>query len=179
MVQGLVERIDEDPVQDPLLAWHHAVRSRRVVSMVWEPASRLKDGRHAPGAARVMWSKGSDLTFIAARRREPINGISDAVVVGLITPHVRNWREGWQPVETAERVPVRIGGHALKLPGSAAVGVVPGKQLLVAFWEEPVWWRLDDAGDWLEGLSVDPNTQRLDPLAYPTLIDALVEALSL
>lgn len=177
MVQGLVERIDEDPVQDPLLAWHKAVAPRTVASMTWEPPSRLKDDRLAPGAARVIWHKDRD-TFIAARRPLPVHGIADAVVIGLATSRVYSWRAGWQPVEDAVKVHVRAGNYNTKLPGSAAIAVVPRHGLLITFWEEAIWWDLNRAADWLEALSHDQaQTQRLDPIEFPALIDALVEAI--
>lgn len=178
MVQGLVERIDEDPVQDPLLAWHKAVAPRTVVSMAWAPPSRLKDARLAPGAACVVWDT-DDGRFIATRRPGTVHGIADAVVVGLVTSRVRDWRPGWQPVETPERIPVRVGGRETSLPGSAAVGVVPDRALIVAFWEEAIWWDLDKAAHWLAALSRDrAATQRLDPLEFPELLNALVEAIA-
>ena len=181
MVQVVVERIDEDPVQDPLLAWHQAVAPRTVASMAWEPPSRLKDSRLAPGAARVTWRKGLD-TFIACRRPGAVHGISDAVVIGLVTPRVRDWRPGWQPVETTERVKIAQykKGGAITVPNSAAIAVVADHGLIATFWEEAIWWDLDRAADWLEALSHDrATTQRLDPIEFPQLITALTEALGL
>lgn len=178
MVQGLVERIDEDPAQDPLLAWHRAVAPRTVASMAWEPSRRLKDNRLVPGAARVVWRKDAD-TFVACRRPGTVQGISDAVVVGLFTSRVRDWRPGWQPVETTAEVRVNMGNQTTRLPGSAAVAVVPGHALLATFWEEAIWWDLDRAADWLEALSHDrATTQRLDPIEFPDLVTALVEVLT-
>lgn len=180
MVQVLVERIDEDPVQDPLLAWHRAIAPRTVASMAWEPPNRLKDNRLAPGAARVTWREGTD-TFIACRRPGTVHGISDAVVIGLVTPRVRDWRPGWQPVETVPRMKIvqyKKGG-AISLPESAAIAVIPDRELLATFWGEAVWWELDHAANWLETLSRDrATTQRLDPIEFPQLITALVEVLA-
>lgn len=172
MVQVVVERIDEDPVQDPLLAWHRAVAPRTVVRLTWEPPSRLKDDRKAPAIARVVWFRGDD-AFIAARRMVPIHGVDGSVVVGLVTSRVKDWKPGWQPVETAKTV-IRVRGIAL--PNSAAVAVVPNQRLITAFYEETIWYDLDRAADWLEGLSRDREmTQRLDPIEFPQLVDALTD----
>lgn len=178
MVQVVVERIDGDPVQDPLLAWHRAVAPHAVVQLAWEPPSHLKGHRKAPANARVVWFRGDD-AFIATRRLEPIHGIDGPVVVGLVTPRVRDWKPGWQPVETVEKVRIpryKSNASGPTLPSSAAVAIVPGKGLIATLYEESIWYDLDRAADWLKALSRDrETTQRLDPIAFPALVTAITD----
>jgi len=170
MVQGRVERIDGDPVQDPLLAWHRAIAPRTVSELTWEPATQLKDGRRVPAGARVTWFHGDD-AFIAIRRVEAIASITSAIVVGLVTPRVREWKAGWQPIEPENDVAVIDPASSAH---GAAVAVVPEKWLLAAFFKETIWYDLGRVTDWLASLSNDrARTQRLDPIAFPFLTDAL------
>lgn len=174
MVPSSVTQIDEDPVQDPTLAWHHAVATKTVASLRWGKGVRADfNMRVCPEEATVMWQVGST-RFIARQPQGMVCGISEAIVVGMTAPWIRDRRRGWQPFDIGgqARPPSLVHTARSDSDPTAALAVVPSYAFIGTFYSRVVWWSLDAIEASL--LALEHVDWYLDPIEYDAMLDALV-----